>query len=252
ISYKTAFVLEILWILAAVIAFYFIGEVFGGAVSPVLESYGNDYFAFLLIGVALLDYMSVSLKIFDTSIRESQMMGTLEIILSSPIRLSRMLVFSSLWAYIFTSFRFSLYMLFGFLLFDLEIGNGNFLGCFLVLILSILCFASFGIISASIVMVFKSADWFRVFLNSAAILLGGVVYPLSVLPDWVEPITVYIPMTHSLNGMRHALLQGYSLSQLLPEILFLILFAAVFIPLGLICFRLAVNRTKETGTLTHY
>ncbi len=251
-SYKSAFVLEIIGILFMVITFYYVGEVFGGAVSPALQSYGNNYFSFLLIGIALMDFMKVSLQIFDSSIRESQMMGTLEIILLSPIRLPRMLLYSSLWTYILTSFRFSLYLLFGILLFDLDVGNGNWLACFIILVLSIFCFAPLGVISASIIMIFKRGAWFRVLLSAISFFLGGVVYPISVLPDWAKPFTFYVPMKHSLNGMRMALQNAYSISQLFPEIAFLILFSGVFIPLSLLIFRLAVNRSKKNGTLTHY
>ena len=251
-SYKSAFVLEIIGILFMVITFYYIGEVFGSAVSPVLNSFENNYFAFLLIGIALMDFMKVSLQTFDNSIRESQMMGTLEIILLSPIRLPRMLLYSSLWAYLFTSFRFSLYLLFGILLFDLDVGKGNPLAAIIILVLSIFCFAPLGVISASVIMIFKRGAWFRVLLSAISFFLGGVVYPITVLPNWIKPFAYYVPMTHSLNGMRQALQNGFSISKLFPDIAFLLLFSGVFIPVSLVTFWFAVYRTKDIGTLTHY
>jgi ABC-2 type transport system permease protein len=52
--------------------------------------------------------------------------------------------------------------------------------------------------------------------------------------------------------MRLALLQGYSLAALGLEILALIVFSAVLLPLGILCFRYAVRKAKMDGSLTQY
>ncbi|MCE2760580.1 MAG: ABC transporter permease [Acetobacteraceae bacterium] len=38
---------------------------------------------------------------------------------------------------------------------------------------------------------------------------SAVFYPVSVLPDWLQPISLAIPATHVFEGMRAALLQGH-------------------------------------------
>ena len=179
-------------------------------------------------------------------------MGTLEIILLSPIKLSQMLLFSSLWAYIFTTVRFLFYLFWGIVLFGLNVGNGDVLTASVFLLLSILCFAPLGILSATVIMVFKRGTWFRTIVSGASVLLGGVVYPVSVLPDWILNLTYFVPMTHSVNGMRHALLNGQNLFDLWHDAVFLAVFAIIFLPLSIAVFQLGVNRCKEAGTLTHY
>ncbi|MDF0594270.1 hypothetical protein P0O24_11840 [Methanotrichaceae archaeon M04Ac] len=54
------------------------------------------------------------------------------------------------------------------------------------------------------------------------------------------------------HGMRHALLQGYTLGELAPEIGALVLFSAVLVPASLFAFRYAVRKAKMEGTLVHY
>lgn len=252
VSYKSAFVADVVGILFKVVTFFYIGEVFGGAVSSSLESFGGNYFAFLIIGIALTDFVHTSLETFDTSIRDSQMTGTLEIVLLSPIKLPHFLLYSSLWAYIFTTFRFLVYMLFGAVLFKLAVGGANALSTAVMLLLTILCYAPLGIISATVIMVFKKGAWFRTLVSAVSFLLGGVVYPISVLPDGLNTLSYYVPMTHSVTGMRQALLNGSSLNELYPHVLFLTIFAAVFIPLSMSMFELGLNRTKKLGTLTQY
>jgi ABC-2 type transport system permease protein len=180
------------------------------------------------------------------------MMGTLEIILLSPIELSRMLLYSSLWAYTFTTFRLLCYLFFGALLFDLNIGNGDPLTAAVFLALSVLCFAPLGIISAAVIVVFKKGMWFQTLVSAASFFLGGVAFPINVLPEWIRPFGFYVPMTHSVNGLRHALLNGQSLAELYGEALFLLVFALIVTPIGVFIFKLAISRAKVKGSLTHY
>lgn len=251
-SYRTNFIMQLFSIIFGVAIFYYIGEVFKGINSPVLKSYGGSYFAFLLIGIAFTDFLTISLATFNTTIRENQLMGTLEIILLSPINLLEILLFSSLWSYIFTSFRFIFYLFIGITIFGLDIGNINIIGAVIVLILSIVCFMPIGIIAASIIMIIKKGDPINVLFSATSVLLGGVAYPTSVLPDWLNRFSYFLPITHSLNAMRGAILQGYSLTQLIPAMSTLILFSIILFPLGLLSFQVAVKRAKATGTVGHY
>jgi hypothetical protein len=51
---------------------------------------------------------------------------------------------------------------------------------------------------------------------------------------------------------RLALLQGYSLSALAPDLAILAAFAVVLVPLSLWSFRFAVNLAKREGSLAQY
>ena len=37
---------------------------------------------------------------------------------------------------------------------------------------------------------------------------AAVYYPVSVLPDWLQPVALLIPAAHVFEGMRGALLEG--------------------------------------------
>jgi ABC-2 type transport system permease protein len=253
-SYKTAFVADAIGIVFKVITFYYIGAVVGGAVAPSLADFGHNYFAFLLIGVALVDFVHTSLETFATSIRDSQMTGTLEIVLLSPIRLPQMVWYSSLWPYFFTAVRFAAYMAVGMILFDLPIAGAGIPAALAVLMLTILCFAPLGILSATIIMIFKKGTWFQTLVSGASFLLGGVAYPVDVLPSALSRFSYYLPLTHSVNALRQALLNGRGVTsaELHGDLLFLAAFALVLIPLSLAAFEFGVNRARTLGTLTHY
>jgi ABC-2 type transport system permease protein len=251
VSYRTAFIGELLYIFLGVSIFYYMGRVFDGTMSPFLAPYGGNYSAFLLIGVALNDFLKVSLSTFNASIRESQMMGTLEMMLLSPVRVTSILIYSSLWSYLFATVRFMAFVVFGFLLYGFDLQNANLLGGIVILLLSILCFSAFGIVTAAFIMLFKKGEITSV-MTTASLLLGGVMFPAEVLPEWLKAASFFLPLTHALNGMRKALIRGETLEALLPEMATLAVFSAVLFLVGITSFMMAVHRTKVTGTLGQY
>jgi len=252
ISYRTSFVFQFLGIFFGVATFYFVAQVFGQAVSPQLQAYGGDYFSFVLIGLAFSGFTGLALKSFAGAIREGQTMGTLELMLLSPTRLGSILLSSSLWDYLLNCFNVMAYLLFGALVFGADLSHADVLSALLVLVLSILAFSGIGIISAAFVLVLKRGDPVAWAFGSVQALLAGVMYPVSVLPDILQRFSSLLPLTYSLEAMRLAVLKGYSVIELLPQILTLIVFTVVLLPLSLWIFRRAVKQAKKEGSLAQY
>ena len=252
ISYRTDFAMQFLGIFLSVATFYFLSQLFGSAVAPQLEAYGGDYFAFVLIGIAFSGYMGFSLSSFAQSIRQGQVMGTLEIMLLSPTRLSTILLSSSLWSCLLTTLRVVVYLLVGALIFGASLGQANVLAALVVLALSITSFAGIGILSAALVLLLKKGDPVAWIFGGVSSLLAGVYYPISVLPTWLEPLSRFLPLTYALDGMRLAILRGYSLYQIRLDLLVLLAFTLVLTPLALFIFRQALKRAKMEGSLAQY
>lgn len=73
-----------------------------------------------------------------------------------------------------------------------------------------------------------------------------------MLPAWLRPLAYLLPLTYSLQAMRRALLIGDSLAALAREVVILIAFAAVLLPLSLLAFRYAVRRARVDGSLAQF
>lgn len=251
-TYKLSFFFRFFGIFFSILIFYFINRLFGEAASPHLEAYGGDYFSFVLIGLAFYGYMWVGLRSFSSIIRREQMLGTLEAMLVTPTNISVIVFSSSLWNFLSTSLGVIVYLLVGKVLFGIEIGNVNLPAVIILLTLTILTFSSLGIISASFILAYKQGDPVTGLFTSVSSLFGGVFFPVTVLPAGLQNISYVLPITYSLRGVRLALLQGYSLEALIPEISVLLIFTAIFLPLGIVSFNYAVKKAKTDGTLTHY
>jgi len=251
-SYKLAFLSQFFGIFITALAWFFLSNLFGKSVSGHLQAYEGNYFAFVIIGIAFSNYLQVALRSFSSNIRMSQTLGTLEAMLVTQTAIPTIIFSSSIYNFLITSFRVVVYLILGALFFGLNMGNANYGAAVIVLLITIVCFSSMGIISASFIMVFKKGNpvnW--IFINLSWV-LGGVYYPITILPDWLEKLAYLLPITYALEAMRLALLNGQSLGSLMPQIIPLFIFTAVMLPLSLSLFTFAVNRAKIEGSLVQY
>jgi len=251
-SYKFAFFTQFIGIFLSVLSFFFLSKLFGNTISPHLQSYGGDYFSFVLIGIALTGYLQVSLRSFSSNIRNSQITGTLEALLLTQTSIPTIILSSSIYSFLLTSFRIFIYLLLGVILSRFDITHSNLIGALLILCLTIICFSSIGIMSASFIMILKKGDPLSFIFTNLSWFLGGVYYPITILPDWLQKISYVLPITYALEGIRMALLKGMSTRELFPYVLPLALFAAVLLPFSIGMFSFAVKKAKFTGSLMQY
>ncbi len=250
-SYRLSFVWFFVGIFTSVFMFYYMARLLGPAASPHLEEYGGNYFAFLLIGIAFSRYLSVALHGFSGGIRRAQSDGTLEAMLMTPTPVPVIAFGSSLWSYTRTTLDVLVYLVVGSLFLGVEL-QGNVMAAVLVLLVSVAAFSAIGVISASIILVIKRGDPVVWVFSTVSSLLGGVYYPITILPDWVQRVAQLLPITYALRALRLVLLQGASLADLASDVLILMGFCLVLIPLSLYAFRVAMRRARHDGSLTHF
>ena len=252
LSYRISFAAQLAGNLLLIGIFYFIGKTVGSQPLPMLANYGGSLLAYLLIGVALTDCVGVSLFSFASQIREGQTTGTLEASLMSPVRLPLILIYSSLWNYFLSAVRFLLYLVAGAILYRTDLSHGNVGAALLVFVLTVLCFMGIGILWAGMLLILKRGESIITLGGTIVVLLSGVLFPVAAMPSWMRSLSQASPLTPALDGMRHALLQGYSVRQLSGEIFTLTAFAAVLLTVGISGFAWSVDLAKRTGSLTQY
>jgi ABC-2 type transport system permease protein len=252
ISYKSAFLMNLIGVVFSVLTFFFIARLFGKAAAPHLQEYGGDYFPFVLIGIAFSTFLGVGLGTSAGALRQEQMIGTLEAMLITPTRATSIVIYLSLWNFIYSSFNILVYLLIGRFIFGIEFSLSHPLLIAVVFFLSILSFSSLGIISSCFVMVFKRGNPVNWIVSSSFDLLGGVYYPITILPGPLQVISHALPITYALQALRGILLTGYSFTQVRTEILALLGFALVLFPLSVLLFEFALKWAKKDGSLSQY
>ena len=251
-SYKLGFTIDLLSVFFSAATFYFVAKMFGSAAMPVLKNYGGDYFAFVLIGIAFATYQNVGLNSFSQSLRQEQFLNTLEPLLMTPVSLPLLLMGSSLWDFLHATLEVGLYMGLGLLVFGLQIPNANVLPALAVLALTLFAFMGLGIFAAAFIMLFKRGNPVTWLIGTLSELLGGVYFPVEILPGWLRTLSIFVPMSHSLIGLRKTLLMGAGWGEITPQLAALTVFIVVTWPLGVLSFAVALKRARATGTLGHY
>lgn len=251
-SYWMAFIFSWLGILISAATLYFISKLLNPGNIISVKTYGTGYFPYVLIGIAFSGYFSTAMHTFSGNIRSEQVTGTLEAMLVTPTRLSTIVISLSLWDFIFTSINAIIYLFFGAVFFKVDFTQMNIIATLLILILTVISFSSIGIISASFIMVFKKGDPVSWLVTISSGFLSGVFFPVDILPRYLRVFSYFLPLTYSLKGLRHAILQGYTIGMLLPEITVLFAFCIILIPLSIKIFGYALRCAKVSGSLTHY
>ncbi len=232
--------------------FFFLARLVGPGMGNRLAPYGGDFFAFVLIGVAFSDYLYVSLDAFSSQIRAAQMEGTLEALLVTPTSVPTILLSSSLYSFTLSSIRVVAYLGFGALFFGLPLHLASAPAFLLILGITVAAFSGIGLLSAAFIIVFKQGSPINALIGVASGLLGGVYYPVTILPSWLKPFANLLPITHALEAMRQVLLNGATLSAVRGEVLILTLFAAILLPMGLLSMGYGFKVARCEGSLIHY
>ena len=251
-SYKLDFMMYWVHALALLLPFFFVAKMLGQTESSFLLPYGGDYFSFVLIGLGLRRYLSHALHSLAGAIGEEQGLGTFEALLVTPTSFKSIFFLLSLLSFLYATLSLLFYIFLGSVLFHVRFPNANFVGAFLILLFTTFTFTAFGLLSASSILVFKKGSTVEPFLEGFSSFLGGVYFPVTVLPFWLQKFSEFVPMTYILRPIRLCLLKGTSLSALGNDLFVLILLTAVLFPVGLWIFGKALQKAKKDGSLIHY
>ena len=254
LSYRMQFFLRVLSILIVVTTLFFISKIFTGFTDPRFAQW-RDPLAAWLTGLAVLNYFMTGFSSLANSIRQEQTQGTLESVLMTPISVPTVIVASSAWDFVEATFFSLLYLLFGWLFFNVHY-QGSFLLALAFLILTTVVLSCLGILSASFAMVFKRGDPFGVFLGTGSALFSGVFFPAQLITQYagagIASISRILPPTYGLDGIRRVLIEGQSFAQVREPFFVLLIFLGILLPLSLWVFNRAVRRAKREGSLIQY
>jgi ABC-2 type transport system permease protein len=248
VRYRAGFMLHGAGMLIEIVTFYYLARAVGSQFHPD----GIAYFPFLLIGVSYATFLATGVSAFVHAVREAQVTGTMEVLMTTatpPYQIVLLSVLSTYGTYLASTLAF---VGLGLALFHVPLGHPNLGGALLVLVLSILTAFSLGILAASFQVIMQKGVAFLWLLNTATAFLTGTMFPVSVLPRALQKLSMLIPVTHSLNGLRLALFRSAGLRELRGPVVALAVFSAVLLPLSILSFSWAVRRAKLEGSVAFY
>ena len=201
----------------------------------------------LLIGAVIWSYLGVVFEILTETVAWERWEGTIEYTfmapLARPIHLIGMGIFAVVYGVIRTAVLFA--VIAGF--FSLSLGGANFAAALAVASVS---FIGIGMMTAVLPLISPEKGMQMGFIAQGILLvISGVYYPVSVLPQWMQWLSTISPATYALRGIRHAILNGDGVAALWGDIWPLLVIGVVAIPLGLFIFGVGERHAKRHGKL---
>jgi len=248
VRYRSGFLITAAGAAVELAAFYYLAR----AVGPQFRPGGMDYFPFLLVGTGFYTFFVMVLHSFLQVVQEAQRNGTIEILMTTSTPAPVLILLSAVSALFGSVAQFVLYVLAGLALSHMPLPPPNAAGCMAVFALSLVIAAAMGFLAASLQLAMQKGSAVVWLFGSAAWLATGTLFPAAELPRPLRLLSEAIPLTHSLNGMRLALLEGAGWAALGREIAILAFFALILLPLGLLCFSYTLRQARREGTLSFY
>ena len=204
----------------------------------------------LLVGAVVWAYLGIIFEILTETVAWERWEGTIEYTfmapLSRPIHLFGMGLFAIVYGIIRAILLFGVVALF----FDVNVGGANFIAALVILLIASIPFIGIGMMTAVLPLISPEKGTQLGFIAQGILLVvSGVYYPVSVLPEWMQWLATISPATYALDGMRDAILEGDGITMMWDEIWPLIVIGFVSIPLGLEVFRRGERYAKQHGKL---
>ena len=225
----------------------------GAGVELVGGGEGTDterLMTFLLVGALIWSYLSMIFDVLSETVQWERWEGTIEYTFMSPTSRVTHLLGMGVYAVVYGIARTAVVLGVAMLAFDLDLSEANYWAALVVLSVCSVSLVGFGVVAAVMPLLSPEKGQQVTYIVSALLLLvSGVYYPVKVLPDWMQIIAQYSPVTYALEGSRAALQDGVGLSQLWGSIWPLLVMGAIFVPMGLFVFHLGESYAKRTGKL---
>jgi ABC-2 type transport system permease protein len=244
---------EIVWLVYSIansLSVSFIGlgmEALSGAEANVN---GRYLVLYLVIGTLVWRYLTTIFYWITEVISIERWEGTIEYTLMAPINRAVHMAGQTIFAVVYGLFFTGVIMAVTVMIFDVDLTNANLMGALLMLISGSLSFIGISIMFSVLPLLFPERGAQMTHIVVAVLMLvSGVYYPIEVLPDFLQAISVISPATYVLDGVRLAILEGASTNTLWPYVWPVLLMGIVAIPIGLKVFGLAEKYAKRTGKL---
>jgi ABC-2 type transport system permease protein len=210
----------------------------------------NREMIILLIGAVVWSYLGLVFEIETETVAWERWEGTIEYTfmapLSRPAHLLGMGAFAVLYGVVRTVALFGLVAV----MLGVHFGSPDFVTATVVLAASSVSFVGIGMMTAVLPLVSPEKGTQLGFIAQGLLLvISGVYYPVSVLPQWMQWLSVVSPATYTLEGARRAILDGAGVTAVWDDLWPLILIGAIAVPLGLFVFSLGERYAKRHGRL---
>ena len=115
--------------------------------------------------------------------------------------------------------------------------RGDYLSFLIFSVISLVCLLGFGTFIAGWAKDSNQAAPLANLISFPMMFLSGVFFPVFLMPNWLQQVTTFIPLTAVNDGLRLILTEGYTIFELGPQLLIILVWSLLLYTLASRTFR---------------
>lgn len=247
VSYRTQLIAQFIGPLFSITLFYYISHLL---TAKTIHSPGG-YFGFVIVGLVIIQILTISLGVMPVTVRQELVSGTIERFLVSAHGPVNGILGTMLFPLINAFFSGVLMLSLAAVIFGLPLATTAVLAI-PVALLGTLAFMPFAFFLVALVLAFKQASSATQFILAGIAIVGGMYFPVSVLPGWLQWTSDVQPFTPATDLLRHLIVNTPLAHPAAIELIKLVGFVAVLLPVGFMLLRVAIRYGQRSGTIAEY
>lgn len=247
VSYRTQLMAQFLGPLFTITLFYYISHII---TARTIHSPGG-YFGFVIVGLVIVQILTISLGIMPVTVRQELVSGTIERFLVSAHGPVNGILGTMLFPLASAMLTGALMLGLATVIFGLPLAATAVLAIPISL-LGMLAFMPFAFLLVALVMVFKQVSSATQFIIAGVAIVGGLYFPIAVLPGWIRWASEVQPFTPAADLLRHLLVGAPLAHSAGVDLLKLVGFVAVLLPAGFMLLRVSIRYGQRSGTIAEY
>jgi ABC-2 type transport system permease protein len=212
----------------------------------------DAYFAFAVIGIAIMGVVGSTLSALPMRLGTELVAGTFERVVLSPFgavaAIASMMIFPTLLELLTAASSIA----FAAVVFGMDLHWATVPLALPAAGLAALAFVPFALLVCAAMMIFKQAASLSGFITTGLSFVGGFLFPVALLPGWIQWASKVQPFTPAVELLRHLLVGTPMTDSATTAVTKLVLFAVVLFPIGTWALRAALRYAQKKGTVTEY
>ena len=252
LTYRTRTLVSLIAVLIAVVPVYFVASALQPLAAQAIASESTEYFTYLIVGSVASFVVVEAISAIPSLINSYITSGTLEQLLTTPIRWPALLGGLSAYGFAWVALRALVLLVTAWIWATSTIAWPRIFEFALLMAMLAATYVGVGLVAGALVLSIRSSLFIPQAVGTMSALLGTVYFPVSVLPSGFAPFAAMIPTTPALRAARLLLLRDSPLAAVMPDVLQLLIWAVVSLAIGCATFHLALQHARRAGTLTQY
>ena len=131
--------------------------------------------------------------------------------------------------------------------FGIDLTAANLLSVVVIILLTVFSLTGFGMMIGSVGLRLRTSSIIANIVSYIGLLICGVNFPLSYLPEWIQAVASVLPLTYGVEAMRGAV-DGASIASLSGDLLMMVGLGLVYFLISIVMFRMFEKLARNNGS----